>query len=879
MAQTRLKSGNLHMVGGDNGTDGNVLKSKGDGTMEWGTIIINPTFSSFDYPGDDTALDPAGGQSLVINGGGFNAGVTVTIDGTTPSSITRNSDSQLTVTTPAKSAGSQAVVISNTDGGRASTNVSYKGIPAFTNGAGSLGSVKEGESINVSAAATEPDGGAITYAITSGALPSGVSLNASTGAITGTAPSVSADTTSNFTVTATDDENQSTARAYSITVTPILPSDSFSAVTYTGNGSTQSITGVGFQPDFVWIKGRTSADNNFIFDSTRGDSVTMNTNLQAPQYADTGITSFDTGGFTLGSGAGENRNGDDYVAWCLKANGGTTTTGTGTGGVSSVTHQLNSDAGFCITKFTVPSASGGPTTTHGLDSTPDFIIMKRITAVEQSWWVWHNSFTSGNDYLQLQTTGAKGSSVNVWNGTAPDATKVTLGAWNLQGDDYIMYAFKNVDGFSKFGSYTGNGSTDGPIVETGFEPAFLLIKPTNITGHWRILDNKRNQTNPRNSTLKPDESEAETTHANEQVDFLSNGFQLKTAHNGRNGNGDNYIYIAFAADPDTTAPTLADSFGAVTYTGDGNSSRVVTGLDFKPDLIWNKQYNGTTNHVLTDSVTGLNKYLTPSNSNAAASSTYYSSFNSNGWTMGNNHLNANSNESFINWAWKAGGGVPTYNTTGSINSTVSANANAGFSISNFTGTGSAGTVAHGLSSTPEFVIIKNVSNVGSWLTWHKDYGGGDKYIYLDSSNAVATQSQFFNSTAPTSSVFSVGNHGDINGSGHHVAAYCFHSVSGYSKIGSYTGTGSSGNAQSIGFQPDFVMIKSKANYNWNIYDSKRPSGSITGRYMLIANANDSQYTTSVVHIDLTSTGFSFPNGYDGSNKSSQEYIYMAFKIN
>ena len=208
MAQTRLKSGNLHMVGGDNGSDGNVLKSKGDGTMEWGTVVINPTFSSFDYPGDDTALDPAGNQSLVINGGGFNVNVTVTIGGTTCSSITRNSATQLTVTTPAKSAGSQILVITNTDGGSANTNVSYNGVPAWTTSAGSLGSISEGGTINLTVAATEPDGGAITYAITSGSLPSGASLNTSTGAITGTAPSVSADTTSSFTITATDNENQ-----------------------------------------------------------------------------------------------------------------------------------------------------------------------------------------------------------------------------------------------------------------------------------------------------------------------------------------------------------------------------------------------------------------------------------------------------------------------------------------------------------------------------------------------------------------------------------------------------------------------------------------------------------------------------------------------
>ena len=210
MAQTRLKSGNLHMVGGDNGTSGQVLKSRADGTFEWGEAINPPTFSSVDYPGSTTALDPAGGESLVINGGNFVSGITVTIGGTSASSVTLNSAIQITVTTPAKTAGTYDIVLTNTNGGTATASnaVSYNGVPAFTNAAGSLGSVEEGSAVNLSAAATEPDGGAITYAITSGSLPSGLSLNSSTGAITGTAPSVSADTTSNFTVTATDNENQ-----------------------------------------------------------------------------------------------------------------------------------------------------------------------------------------------------------------------------------------------------------------------------------------------------------------------------------------------------------------------------------------------------------------------------------------------------------------------------------------------------------------------------------------------------------------------------------------------------------------------------------------------------------------------------------------------
>ena len=182
------------------------------------------------------------------------------------------------------------------------------------------------------------------------------------------------------------------------------------------------------------------------------------------------------------------------------------------------------------------------------------------------------------------------------------------------------------------------------------------------------------------------------------------------------------------------------------------------------------------------------------------------------------------------------------------------------------------------------VITKRLSGTSDWYTYHKDLNSGTNpaynFIKLNSDAAeivnASSNGSIWNSTSPSSTVINIGT--SLSGNGDEYIAYAFHSVSGYSKIGSYTGTGSSGNAQSIGFQPDFVMIKSKAQYNWNMYDTKRPSGSITGRYMLLANATDAEYTTSAVHIDITSTGFSFPNGYDGTNKSSQEYIYMAFKI-
>ena len=399
MAQTRLKSGNLHMIGGDNGNPGQVLKSKGDGTMEWGVGTTPPTFSSVDYPGDDTALDPAGGQNLVINGGGFLTGINIKIGGTNASSVTVNSATQLTVVAPAKSAGTYAIEFTNTDGGNATANsaVSYNGIPAFTHNAGSLGAFTQGATVNVSVVATEPDGGAITHTITSGSLPSGLSLNATTGAITGTAPDVTATTTSSFTITATDNENQSTSRAYSIQVNPILPSDDFNVLTYTGNGGTQSITGLSFQPDFVWLKKRNGDAEQLLNHPNIGTGE-----YYRPSYNSAGrltnsdtITALNSNGFTLGSSSTSNANNDTFVAYCWKVNGGTTVSNTD--GTTTSTVQVNAAKG--ISMITYSGTGSNATVGHGLGKVPElFFMMDRYNG--GGWRMWHKSLNGSDKYLE-----------------------------------------------------------------------------------------------------------------------------------------------------------------------------------------------------------------------------------------------------------------------------------------------------------------------------------------------------------------------------------------------------------------------------------------------------------------------------------------------
>ena len=877
------------MIGGDNGSDGNVLKSKGDGTMEWGTIIVNPTFSSFDYPGDDTALDPAGGQSLVINGIGFNPSVTVTIGGTTCSSITRNSSEQLTVTTPAKSAGSQAVVITNTDGGSASTNVSYNGIPAFTNAAGSLGSFKTDESINLSAAATEPDGGAITYAITSGALPSGVTLNTSTGAITGTAPSVSADTTSNFTVTATDDENQSTARAYSITVTPPLPSDDFSVVTYTGNGGTQAITSVGFKPDFVWLKERNGVDSHRLFDTTRGATKRLfSDNNGAESTATDSLTSFDTGGFTVGSSAAVNQNGQDYVAWCWKANGGTTSSNTD--GTITSTVQVNEQAGFSIVQGT---ASGGyPTVNsfgHGLGTTPALIIFKQTNGIA-GWPVWHQSFSNtAQDYLNLNLTNAKATSSEVWGNSAPTSSVFSItDGWTLNvGGGFIAYCFAEVEGFSKFGSYTGNAGT--LIVETGFEPAFLMIKRTDAaTYDWYILDNKRNPQNYRNTILRANSTDADQTVTNGDVDvnFLSNGFSFDdmTSSAGFNASGGTYIYMAFAEDPDTTVPTLADSFNVATYTGNSSTTQSITGVGFKPDFVWQKARSSTYSNFIIDSLRGRNSSLIPND-------TYYNnagsdadkdliSFDSDGMTFGPTQqiYGKVNGTTYVTWNWKASNNQNTINTNGSINSIVSANANAGFSMVKYIGGGGVATIGHGLSAAPEMVIVKSLGHSASWYTYHIGLDGSspeDYNVRLNETAARQDSASYWNDTAPTNSVFTIGTTTGVSQNNTEFIAYCWHSVSGYSKFGSYVGNATSNRAiTGLGFQPNFVMLKNiGATTFWSIFDSSRG-----GSLALFPNSTQVEANETGVFVSFDSDGFTV-NQEPTANGSGNTIIYMAFKIN
>jgi len=333
------------------------------------------------------------------------------------------------------------------------------------------------------------------------------------------------------------------------------PSDYFNTVLYTGNGSTQSITGVGFQPDWVWIKYRNTTENNETYDAVRGVTkaiFTDSTSAEVTQSA--GLTSFNSDGFTLGNRTNVNDNSGSFVSWnWLGANG----TASNTDGSITSTVSANTTSGFSIVKW---SGSGANATIgHSLNSTPKMVITKSLGS---SAWAVYNENLGNTKVLFLDTTAGESANVAYWNNTSPTSTVFSVGtdsAVNHSGNDMIAYCFAEKKGFSKFGSYTGNGDTNNaPFIYTGFKPAMIIVK--NTTGNnWGIFDNKRSPNNVVTDLLLPNSNAANDGNTNPRIDMLSNGFKPRT-NDGLENPSAEVIYMAFAESPFVTStgiPTTA----------------------------------------------------------------------------------------------------------------------------------------------------------------------------------------------------------------------------------------------------------------------------------------------------------------------------------
>ena len=326
------------------------------------------------------------------------------------------------------------------------------------------------------------------------------------------------------------------------------PSDYFNTKLYTGNGSTNAITGVGFQPDMCWWKMRSSTEEHALGDAVRAAGYIVKPNASDAQAQSASyFASFDSDGFTLGSDTKTNGNSSTYASWNWKANGAgsSNTDGTITSTVSSST-----TSGFSVVKWT--GSGGNATIGHGLGAVPKMIIVKSL-ANATSWMVYHSAI-GNNSEIYLNGTNAAAASSTAWQDTDPTSSVfyVAGGAGdgvNASGD-YIAYCFAEKQGFSKFGSYAGNASADGTFVYTGFKPAFVILKNTATTDSWVMFDNKRpNPYNVIGSILQPNTNIAETANSAFNIDFVSTGFKIRGTDGAVNGSGNTIIFMAFAAAP------------------------------------------------------------------------------------------------------------------------------------------------------------------------------------------------------------------------------------------------------------------------------------------------------------------------------------------
>ena len=321
--------------------------------------------------------------------------------------------------------------------------------------------------------------------------------------------------------------------------------DYFNTKLYTGNGSTQTISGVGHQPDLVWVKQRNGLAYHQLTDAVRGVNSQSASNDVGMGASNACVTAFNSDGFALGSNGDVNGNTLTYASWNWKANG---TGSANTDGDINSTVSANTTSGFSIVNYTgTLSGSGNPTVGHGLGVAPAVIIIKSVSNAE-NWGVQHTSLPA-NYLLQLNTTSAQINSASQGTLTAPTSSVFTVnysGEWGNSGQNYIAYCFAEKQGFSKFGSYTGSGSTDGTFIYTGFKPAFVLIKNADFASNWNNFTGKIPGYNQINDTLQPNLSSAENgTFA---FDMLSNGFKHRSG-DVMDRNGDTHIYMAFAEAP------------------------------------------------------------------------------------------------------------------------------------------------------------------------------------------------------------------------------------------------------------------------------------------------------------------------------------------
>jgi len=609
----------------------------------------------------------------------------------------------------------------------------------------------------------------------------------------------------------------------------IYVEDVFSTYLYTGNGSTQTITNgidLSGKGGLVWIKGRSGATGHRFTDTTRTATKSLASDSTAAEATEsTGLTSFSSTGFALGADADYSTNAATYASWTFR------------------------EAPKFFDVVTYTGNGSNRTIAHNLGSVPGCIIVKRTDTGGYPWYVYHRSLTN-QQLLLLDSTSSVFSSQQAWNYTTPTSTLFSVGndaAVNASGGTYVAYVFAHdAGGFGTAGTdnVVSCGTFSLPAgsatVTLGYEPQFILFKRSDGAENWYIADIMRGSSRTQLSLLYPNSSQAESSYSGEYLFPTATGFELKDL-----GLVGNYIYIAIRRGPMKTPTVGTAVFSAVAQTGDGAYS---TG--FTVDAIWDFNRNGNAYSTgVIDRLRGT-ATLTTSSTNAENPGFTLS------WFTRNDGANAIS---------LFGGGIPV----GLLNFR---RAPGFFDVVAYTGTGaSPRTVNHNLAAVPELMIVKSRSDPGS--SWGVYYGVNTAAVILNGTYALITVSDWWNNTSPTSSLFTVGP--SFNGSFTYIA-YLFASCPGVSKVGSYTGTGTTLQVN-CGFTAGarFVLIKrTDSTGSWYVWDTARGIVSGNDSYLLL-NSTAAE-VTNTDYIDPLASGFEISSTAPAEiNANGGSFIFFA----
>jgi hypothetical protein len=624
----------------------------------------------------------------------------------------------------------------------------------------------------------------------------------------------------------------------------------FSTYLYTGNGSTQTITNgidLSTKGGLVWVKSRSAGYlNHVLFDTVRGNTKRLYSNLtDAEDTTTTSITSFNSNGFSIGSNALVNESASTFASWAFR----------------------EQPKFFDVVTYTGDGVAGR-TVAHNLGSTPGCMIVKRTDSTS-NWAVYHRS-TGATDVLLLNSTDPTGAVPSFWNNTAPTSTNFTLGnnaTVNLNGATYVAYLFAHdaggfgltgTDNVISCGSYTGNGSTTGPIINLGWEPQWILLKPSTVTDNWNMYDNMRGATVSGSATLYANTTNAEGAIA-ANVAINATGFQPISTNSGVNGNGQTYIYIAIRRGPMKTPTTGTSVFSPIVATSStGTDNTTGFPLDMQ---IANIRSGYASNGVVPSRLTGVS-------SNTTSSGSYLRTPSTSAETTGSDITRYWGNTGFQTASNWSGSGMVYWNFR---------RAPSVFDVVCYTGDGTTNrAVAHNLTVAPELIIVKARSAANYWWMVYAAPLGPNKYLALQATFASGTNSAF--PLAQTATNFYVSATGsDVNVSSVTFVAYLFATCAGVSKVFSFTGSGS---LQTIncGFAAGarFVLIKrTDSTGDWYVWDSARGISSSTDPYLLL-NSTAAE-VTSTNWVDTTSTGFQV-TAASGNNVNINGATYIGLAI-